>query len=146
MAVSASWYGQGVKKALTGSIDLDSDTLYVMLATNVYAPNVDTDDFRDDVSANEIAGAGYSAGGQALTSVAVTYDAASNEIRFDFDDPTWTGASFTCRYLVVYKHRGGAASADELIMYVDFGGDETVASGTFIYQVPATGAGKATVV
>lgn len=146
MAVSAHWYGQGVKGIVTGLIDLDSDTFKGMLVQSGYTPDIDADDYRDDVAANEVPnGSGYTTGGVSLTSLAVTYDVASHEARWDFDDPQWISASFTCRYLVIYKSRGGLSSADELVMYIDFGSDETVASGTFTYQVPINGAGKFTV-
>lgn len=144
MAVTAFWFSQGLKKALTGTVDLDTDTFKGMLTTSAYTPDQDLHDFRDDVT-NEIAGTGYSAGGVTLSSVTVTYDTASNEIRFDFADPQWTGASFTARKFVVYKSRGGASSADELVMWIDFGADETVASGTFTIVIDPTGAAKVTV-
>ena len=144
MAVTAFYYGVGVKKILQGSIDLDTDTFKAMLTTSAYTPDQDVHDFRDDVT-NEISGTGYSAGGVTISTPVVSYDTASNEVRWDFDDPSWTSASFTARFLVVYKSRGGAASADELVAYVNFGGDETVASGTFTYVVPSTGFSKITI-
>jgi hypothetical protein len=60
----------------------------------------------------------------------------------DGADTAWTTASFTARNAHVYKDRGGATTADELISYVDFGGDETVASGTFTIQWHADGVVK----
>jgi hypothetical protein len=144
MAVTAFWFSKGLQKALTGTVDLDTDTFKALLTTSAYTPDQDLHDFRDDVT-NEISGTGYVAGGVTLASVTVTYDTATNEIRFDFADPQWTGASFTARKLVVYKARGGAASADELVMWVDFGGDEVVSSGTFTVIIDATGAAKVTV-
>jgi len=138
MAVTAFWYGNGSRKVHQGLIDLDTDSFKAMLTTSAYTPDQDLHDFRDDVT-NEITGTGYSAGGVAITTPAVTYDGTSNEVRWDFDDPTWTSASFTARRMVVYKSRGGAASADELVCWVDFGADETIASGTFTYVVAATG-------
>jgi hypothetical protein len=145
VAVTAFWYGNGMKNVQNGTIDLDTDTFKALLTTSLYTPDQDLHDFRDDVT-NELAAAGgYSTGGVTLTTKTLTYDGASNEIRWDFDDPQWTSATFTARKLVIYKSRGGAASADELVMYVDFGADETVASGTFTYVVPATGAAKTTI-
>lgn len=138
MAVTAFWYGLGMRKVQDGTIDLNTDSFKAMLTTVTYAPDQDLHDFRDDVT-NEITGTGYSAGGVAITTPTCVYDGASNEVRWDFDDPQWTGATFTARRMVVYKARGGAASADELVAWVDFGADESVASGTFTYVVAATG-------
>ena len=39
------------------------------------------------------------------------------------------------RAAVVYKRRGGASSADELVAYLDFGGDVTSTSGPFAVTV-----------
>lgn len=145
MAVTATIFGEGMRFILRGAVDCDTDSFKALLTTSAYTPDQDLHNFRDDVT-NELAAAGgYSSGGVALTSLAVTYDTATNEIRWDFDDPTWTSATFTARRLVVYKARGGAASADELVFWVDFGADESIAAGTFAYVVPATGALKVTV-
>jgi hypothetical protein len=142
VAISAGMYGLGCRGNVTGLIDLDSDVFKAMLTTSAYvidATAIDTHQFRSSVT-SEITGTGYTAGGVTLTTVTVTYDAASNEVRWDFDDPSWPGATFTARNMVIYKSRGGAATADDLVMWVNFGADETVTSGVFTYIVPATGA------
>lgn len=130
MAITTKWYGNGLLKLVTGQIDADTDTFKVLLTTSTYVPDQDAHDFRDDVT-NEITGTGYTAGGLTLAGVSVTYDAASNEVRLLWNDASWSSASFTARNAVVYKSRGGAASADELLFYIDFGADQTVSSGTF---------------
>jgi hypothetical protein len=141
VAVTAGMYGLGCKGSVTGQVDLDTDSFKAMLTTVSYvidATAIDTHQFRSSVT-NEITGAGYTAGGVALTTVTCTYDTATNEVRWDFDDPTWTGATFTARNMIVYKNRGSAAT-DDLVMWVNFGQDEAVVSGLFAYIVPATGA------
>jgi hypothetical protein len=139
MAVTANVYGQGMLKLATGAVDLDTDTFKAMLTTSAYTPDQDAHVFRSDVT-SEITGTGYTAGGTTLSGITCVYDAATNETRWDFNDPAWAGATFTARRMVVYKSRGGAATADELVFWVDFGGDQTINGGTFTYIVPATGA------
>lgn len=143
MAVTATWYGNGLVHLADADVDWLVDTIKVSLHTSTYTPNEDTDDFHDDAT-NEITGTGYTAGGETLASKSRSVDSASNEMRLDAADVAWTGASFTARYAVIYKDRGGAASADELLGYVDFGGDEVVSSGTFTIQWDATGVLKVT--
>ncbi len=144
MAVTASWYGLALKDIACGTIDLQGDTFAAMLTT-AYTPNVDTDRYRSTARATELAyTSGYTV--YTITGNTVSYDAATNEIRWDFNDPTWTSASFTCAQLVVFKLNGGTTTADELILYADFGGNEQVTSGTFSYVVPGTGAGAITVI
>jgi hypothetical protein len=143
MAVTTKWYGKGLSHLANGAIDFDTDTIKVMLTTSTYTPDQDTHDFRDDVT-NEISGTGYTAGGATLASTTRTYDTATNEVRLDAADSSWTSASFTARYAVFYKSRGGASSADELIGYINFESDQTVSSGTFTLQYASDGVFKIT--
>lgn len=53
-----------------------------------------------DVSGSEITGTGYVAGGQALSSVAMTADAL--EAKMTAADSLWSSATFTARYAAVY--------------------------------------------
>jgi hypothetical protein len=123
-------------------VDWVSDTIKVSLHTSTYTPNQDTDDFFNDAT-NEVSGTGYTAGGVTLGSKTTAYDSATNETRLDAADVSWTSASFTARYAVVYKDTG-TASTSPVLGYVDFGGDETVSSGTFNITWDATGVLKIT--
>jgi hypothetical protein len=123
---------------MNGSIDLDTDTIKVMLVTSSYTPDQDAHDKRDDVT-NEVSGAGYSAGGASLANKAVTADNTDNEGVFDADDVTWGSSTITARGAVLYKSRGGASSADELICYIDFGSDKSSSAGNFTLQWAAEG-------
>lgn len=139
MAITVKVYGQGQLKLNTGSIDLDTDSFKLMLVDNSNAPDLDADDFRDDRTTGELAnGNGYATGGVALTGVAVTYDSASDQVRFDCADPSWTfTAAKTWRYGDVYKSRGGASSADELLANLDWGTDQTVSTAYTLTIDPA---------
>jgi hypothetical protein len=120
------WYANGLEhvtnSASGGSVDLDSDTIKLALYTSSYTPTQATDDFRDDLGANEATGgSGYTAGGFTLASK--TLAATSLTLNWDAADITQaiTGGPFAFRYGVYYKSRGGASSADEIVGYVDFG-------------------------
>jgi hypothetical protein len=145
MPVTAKLFGVPLKNQFSGAnpIDWDTDTIKVALTTSSWVPDQDTHDFFNDVT-NEITGTGYSAGGVTLTCSAPTYDTASNEVRMDAADASWSSASFTARYAVVYKSTG-TASTSPLICYVDFGADQTVSAGTFTITWDATGVWKVTV-
>lgn len=131
-------YNSFKRDIMNGSIDLDTDTIKVMLVTSAYTPDQDAHDKRDDVT-NEVSGSGYSAGGSALANKAVTADNTDNEGVFDADDLSWATATITARGAVLYKSRGGAASADELLMYIDFGSDIVSTGGTFLITWAAEG-------
>ncbi len=146
MAITAKWYGLSVKDQW-GATTADrvawvGDTVKTALTTSSYAYNQDTDNYFDDVT-NEITGTGYSAGGVSLANKTLTYDTASNESRLDADDAQWTSSTFTTAIAVTYKSTG-TASTSHLMGYVDFGGNQSVTSGTFTIQWDSTGVLKVT--
>lgn len=122
------WYANGLLSAMNGNataglnVDLDADTIKLMLVTSAYTPAQATHATRSDIGANEASGgSGYPALGftlasktQGLTSLTNNWDAA------DISQAI-TGGPFAFRYGVYYKSTGGAASTDALIGYVDFG-------------------------
>lgn len=105
-------------------------TLNLALVTDSYTPNRDTDDFRDDFTSAELAnGNGYTTGGVTLGGVAWSYDAASDQVRLDCNDPSWTfTASKTWRYGVGYIDTGGADSTDPLIFLLTWDSNQTVST------------------
>lgn len=110
--------------------DFVNDTLKVMLLTSSASPDQDAHDFIDDLSANEVSGAGYSAGGATLASKAVTQDNTDNEGVFDANDVSWTTATITARYAVLYRDSGSAATSPVIAIW-DFTTDKSSSGGTF---------------
>lgn len=131
-------YNSFKRDIANGSIDLDTDTVKVMLVTSTYTPDQDAHTKRSDIT-NEVSGTGYTAGGATLANKTVVVDNTNNWMKFDADDPSWSTATITARAAVYYKSRGGASSADELIMYQDFGSDITATAGTFLITLAANG-------
>ena len=131
-------YNSFKKEIQDGTIDLDTDTIKVMLVTASYTPDIDAHTKRSDVT-NEVTGTGYTAGGATLASKTVTQDNTLNAGKFDAADVSWATATITARAAVLYKSRGGAASADELVAYIDFGSDKTSSGGTFLITWDANG-------
>jgi hypothetical protein len=131
-------YNSAKRDLANGSIDLDTDTIKVMLVTATYSPNIDTHTKRSDIT-NEVSGTGYTSGGAALANKTVTADNTNDRMVFDADDLVWSASTITARGAVLYKSRGGAASADELIMYVDFGSDISSTADNFTIQWATTG-------
>lgn len=126
------------KNLMNGSIDLDTDTFKVSLHTSSFSPNIDTLDYRDDLT-NEVSSSGYTAGGATLASLVVTAENSNDRGKWDAADASWSGVTLTARYAVVCKIRGGAASADEVVGVYDFGSDITATAGTFTVQWHADG-------
>jgi len=88
---------------------------------------------------NEMSGTGYTAGGKALTSVTPSLD--STTACCDFDDISWTSATFTANACLIYNTN----SSNKAVCAVAFGGDKSVSSGTFTIQFPAKAATTAIV-
>ena len=134
---SSTSYDSLTHDLAAGNVNLATDTLYVMLVTG-YTPNKGTHKHRSDVTASEVVGTGYTAGGQALAGIAATEDDTNHWTLLTATNPAWTTATISATGAVVYKHRGGASSADELIGYVDFGGTVTSTAATFTETTFAT--------
>lgn len=121
-----------------GNIDLENDTFKVMLVTSSYTADKDNHDFRDDIT-NEVVGAGYVAGGETLSGISLTQDNPNDRAVWDANNVSWPSSTITARGAVVYKSRGGAASADELCAYFDFGSDKTSTTSIFTLAWHADG-------
>lgn len=89
-------------------------------------------------NSDEVAnGSGYTTGGEDLTSVTPTSD--STTAICDFDNVTWTGATFTsCGALIYNTDNSNSACA-----VLTFGGDQQVTSGDFQVQFPTAAAATA---
>ena len=122
-------YNSLLEDIATGAVDLNTDTFKGMLVTDSYTADKDAHTKRSDVT-NEAVGTGYTTGGATVTATVTQYT-ATDRVDVVFSDPSWAASTITARALVIYKARGGASSADELVAYVDFGVNIASTSGTF---------------
>ncbi|MEI8286820.1 MAG: hypothetical protein WCG15_05935 [Actinomycetes bacterium] len=115
------------KKELYQAIhDLSTDTIKIAL----YTGNASLDASTTVYSAtNEVSGAGYTAGGQVMTGVAVSssgYTAYAN-----WANVSWT-AALTARCALIYN----ASKGNKSVAVLDFGSDKT-STTTFTITMPA---------
>lgn len=143
--MASKLYGQFLLKALNKEVDWDTDTIKVALLSSSYTPDQDAHDYWDDVSAAEVTGTGYDAGGKTLTTPTGSYDGATNVVTLNADDVTWENSTITARYAVIYNDSGATASDKVLIGYVDFGSDQSSSNGNFTITWDATGIVRITV-
>jgi hypothetical protein len=113
----------------TFNLGTSGDTIKVALMTTTHA-FTSTHDAWANVSANEVTGTGYTAGGQALANQAVTVDDANNRGKWDADDLTWANSTITAYHAVIYD----TSASNYLIGSIDFGGAQSSSSGNFIIQ------------
>jgi len=143
MAITQAMCTLFKKDVLLGDHHLDSDDIYIALYTSSASLGAATDGY---VTSGEVAnGNGYTTAGNALASKTVDENSTSGV--FDAADPEWTSATFTARGALIYNKTLGDASSNArgAIAVIDFGGDFTVAGGTFKIVFPAATASNAIV-
>lgn len=115
----------------TIAVDLGSETnIKCALISNSATPNFDTHDYWGDLSANEVSGTGWSAGGVVLTSTALS--ASSGTLLFDAADVSQSSTTLTnARAAVIYDDSVATPTADAMICLVNFGADYSTVAGTF---------------
>ena len=140
MAISVKLFGltqEKVIEQLGATVDLLAGTVIMSLHTSTWVPNIDTHDFFDDAT-NEISGAnGYAQ--QTLGGKTVTYDSASDQVRFDCNDVTFSfSAGNTWRNGAVWINTAGASSTDPLYGALIWDSDQTV-STTYTLTIDTAG-------
>ena len=96
---------------------------------------MDSTEFRSGV-ANEVTGAGYTAGGATITATVGAKDATNNRVAVTLGSVTWPAATVTARGGWLYKVVGTAAT-DQVVAYVDFGGNISSTGGDFVFTPSA---------
>ena len=137
MAITQAMCTQFKRDVMLGLHDLDTDTIKIALYTSSATLNATTTAY---TTSNEVAnGNGYTTGGVTLASASVIINSTSG--CFDSDNPEWTSATFTARGALIYND----TESDLAIAVLDFGGDFSVAGGTFRIVFPAQTASTAIV-
>jgi hypothetical protein len=144
VAITASGiYGLTLEKMMNStslpSSGLESETaVKVLMVTDSESPDFNADNFRDDVTANEVSGTGYSAGGVVITSTEITI--SGGVLTYDAADASWASSTIANAMAAVgYFARGGADTADELVWLSDFVNAASSSNGTFTVQWSGSG-------
>ena len=137
MAITSAICNSFKQEILVGTHNLTAstgDTFKLALFTSSASLGAGTTAYS---TSNEVSGTGYSAGGATLTSVTPVLD--SSTAVCDFDDVSFTSASFTANGCLIYN----SSQSDKAVAVIAFGGDKTVSSGTFTIQFPTADASNA---
>ena len=131
----------GDNSQISTAVDMEADTIKAMLLTSSHTPNIDTEVFISDISANEVGTSGsYTTGagnGFSITPTSSTDD-TDDEGVWDATDISATSATITARYLAFYKWTGSAATSP-IIAVIDFGSNQTSTAGTFAITFASEG-------
>jgi hypothetical protein len=91
-----------------------------------------------DLGADELAtGSGYTQDDQTLVSITPVADSTTAIV--DFDDTTWTAATFITSGALIYN----SSASNAAVAVLSFGGDQQVSSGDFSIQMPTPAAATA---
>ena len=142
MAITVAFYGLTMEKIaeqVGADVNFLTGTVKLSLHTATYVPNRDTDAFFSAATNELAAGTGYTAGGETLTAKTITYDTASDQVRWDAADVTWLfTASKTWQRGVMWIDTAGASTTDPLYGLLDWDTSQTV-STTYTLQWDAAG-------
>lgn len=128
----------GDDSQISTAINLKTDTIKLMLVTSSYTPSIDNDVFVSTPDDNEVGASGtYSAGGATLTT-AISTDDTNDRGVFDATDVSFTTATITARYAVVYKSTG-TATTSPIVAILDFSSNQTSTAGTFAITFNSAG-------
>ena len=142
MAFSGNFMCTSFKKELmTATHDFTNssgNTFKLALYTSSATLGASTTAYTTSNEITNTSGTAYTAAGATLTSVTPTSD--STTAVCDFNDVSYTDATFTANGCLIYND---TATGDPACVAVAFGADKTVTSGTFTIQFPTADATNA---
>ena len=128
MAITQTWTTSFKYQILLGEHDLADDVLKMALYTSSASLGADTTLY---TTTGETSGTGYTAGGVVLTNVTVS---SGNGIAYvNFDNPTWSGTSFTTIGALIYN----STKSNKSIAVINFGQNQSTTNENFVLQMPA---------
>ena len=124
------------QELLKGTHDFTANTIKLALYTaGSGAPYSTSSTVYDAAVANEVSGAGYTTGGNTLSSPVVANQ--TNVATLTFAQTQFTSATFGAAYAVIYN----SSSSNKLVVVLDFGGTKSCSNGTFTITFPSTSSG-----
>ena len=142
MAISSAICNSFKQEILVATHDFTSstgDTFKLALYTSSATLGASTTAYSATNEITNTAGTAYTAGGENLTSTTPVLD--SSTAVCDFNDISWTSASFTANGCLIYN----SSKSNKAVCAIAFGSDKTVTTGTFTIQFPNADASNAIV-
>ena len=126
-------YNEFIYQFMLQQLNVQTAVLRVALFSSDYAPNPD-DQAYSAISAFEITGNNYMAGGKVLGNVSLAKDEINNLIKMHADLITWESSTITAQYAVIYEEVTGT-----LLACFDFETQKTSLNGNFSIEWPSEG-------
>jgi len=135
MAITQAVCNSFKQELLQGLHDLDGNTLKLALFTSSATLGASTTAYS---TTNEASGTGYTAGGETVTSVAVSLSGTTAFV--DFADVSFTSATISdAAGALLYN----SSVSDKAIAVIDFGSIKSVTGGTLTVTLPSANATNA---
>lgn len=90
----------------------------------------------DNVGTDEASGTGYTSGGFTLVNVDPAVSTSNYGAVTFSTNPSWSSATFSATAAVIYQTTTVSTVANRSVSVHDFGGTQTVTSGTFTLTLP----------
>jgi len=113
-----------------GAVNLASGVFYGQLVTSAYTFDRRAHDTMASVTGEITPVTGYSAGGQAVT-LAITQNTTTHISTVTFQPVSWSATLSGVRGIVFYQRPSGVPSAQLVVGYADFGGNQASVGGVF---------------
>ena len=139
MAITQATCTSFKKELLEAVHDFTSHTFKIALYSDSATLGASTTAYSTSNEITNTSGTAYTAGGKALTTIAPT---SSGTVAFvDFDNISWTSASFTARGALIYN----SSASNKAVAVLDFGSNRVVSGDTFEVQFPVSSATTAVI-
>lgn len=126
-------YNEFIYQFMLQQLNVQTASLRVALFSSDYTPNPDDINY-SEISAFEITGNNYTAGGKVLENVSLVKDAANDLIKMHADPVVWESSTLTAQYAIIYEEGAGT-----LLACFDFETQKTSLNGNFSIEWPAEG-------
>jgi hypothetical protein len=134
MAITQTTCTSFKKELLEAVHNFTSHTFKIALYTDSADLGAGTTVYSTTNEITNTSGTAYTAGGKALTTIAPT---SSGTVAFvDFENISWTSASFTARGALIYN----SSASNKAVAVLDFGSNRVVSNDTFEVQFPVSSA------
>jgi|TARA_E500000081_G_scaffold129067_1_gene137803 hypothetical protein len=145
MAITSAICSSFKQELLQGKHSFESSgghTFKIALFDSGASLGAATTDYSTSEEITNTSGSAYSAGGTALTNSGVSL--SSTTAFTDFDDVSFSSASFTANGAMIYNTTtNGGSNTTDSVAIIAFGSDKTATNGTFTIQFPAADASNA---
>ena len=122
--MASAFFNTAFREFMLANIELIDDTINYAFMKSSWTPNIDTEDYYDDVSAHVAGGSSVAAlGGKTLT-----VDTTNDLVYFDATDLSLSNQTFSdaSNKILIYRSTG-VASTSQLICYIEITSIQPVA-------------------